>query len=410
MTGLLTAAPPRARLARGAAFWAIAATIVTFTAAASAPSPLYVVYQQRWGFSGTTLTAVFAVYAFTLLGALLVVGALSDHVGRRPVLIAAIALEALSLVLFLGADGVGLLAFARAVQGLATGAALSTLGASLIDLQPARAPGRGGVVNGVAPLAGLAVGALGSGLLVQIAPAPTTLVFVLLLAALAAAAAAVALMPETSPRRPGGRASLRPRVGVPAHLRADVLTVSPVLVASWALGGLYLSLGPSVAGQLLGVRSHLVGGLVVFLLCATGALTAYALRAHPARDLLRLAAAALAGGMLVTLVGLDVEALPVAAAGTALAGVGFGAAALGAFGTLARAAAPAERGEVLAVAYVISYLALSLPAVAAGLASSSVGLRTTALAYGGAIVALALGALAATAAPRPRPAVQGCGA
>lgn len=384
------------RLPRGAAFWVIAATSAIFLAASSAPSPLYPVYQQRFGFSATTLTEIFSIYAVALLAALLVVGALSDHVGRRPVIAGAIVLEAAALGLFVAADGVEWLIAARIVQGVATGAAISTLGATLIDLAPAHAPGRGGVVNGVAPLSGLAVGALGCGLLVQLAPAPTILVYVLLLAAIAAAGVAVAVLPETSARRPGAWASLRPQLGVPRHLRAQMLAVTPVLLASWALGGLYLSLGPSVAARLLGAQSHITGGLVVTLLCGTGALTAVALRDRAPGSVLRLAALLLAAGMTVTLAGLEVDALALAALGTIIAGVGFGASALGAFGSLAQAASPTERGEVFAVAFVISYLAFSLPAVAAGLASSSVGLRPTTLVYGAAIVVLALAALAAT--------------
>src|SRR4051794_7977829 len=211
MTTFSAITTPR-RLSRSRAFWAMASIAVTFPAASAVPSPLYTVYQQRWGFAPSTLTEVFAVYALALLASLLVVGALSDHVGRRPVLAVAIAGEALSLVLFLVAGDVTTLAIARIVQGVATGAALSTLSAALIDLQPPEAPTRGGLVNGVAPLAGLAFGALGCGLLVQTAPAPTTLVFVVLLVMLAGSAVAVALSPETSTMRPGARASLRPRV------------------------------------------------------------------------------------------------------------------------------------------------------------------------------------------------------
>lgn len=405
---MASSARTRRRLSHDRAFWAMAAIAVTFPAASAVPSPLYAVYQERWGFSASTLTEVFAIYPVALLASLLVVGGLSDHVGRRPVLAAAIAGEALSLVLFLLAGDVLVLGLARIVQGVATGAAISTLGAALIDLQPADAPRRGGVVNGVAPLAGLAFGALGCGLLVQLAPAPTTLVFCVLLAALGGAAVAVARSPETSALRPGARASLRPRVGLPLHLRAEVGAIVPALVASWALGGLYMSLGPSVAAGILGVGSHLVGGLVVCALCGTGAVTAFVLREHDTRAVLRVASGFLAGGMAVTLVGLDRDLLVVAVAGTVVAGVGFGAAALGGFGTLARIAAPAERGELFALAYVISYLAFSLPAVAAGFASTEVGLRSTALAYGAAIVVLALLALAAgqwrERRPRPCPA------
>jgi len=139
------------RLSQPVAFGAITAIFVLFAAASSAPSPLYVVYQQKWGFSATTLTVVFAVYVLALIGSLLVVGALSDHLGRRPVLAAAIALEAVALVLFITAGDVAVLLAARVAQGIATGAALTTLGATLVDLNPAHSPGRAGVVNGVAP-------------------------------------------------------------------------------------------------------------------------------------------------------------------------------------------------------------------------------------------------------------------
>ena len=209
------------RLSHPAAFVAVTAIFVLFAAASSAPSPLYVVYQQEWGFSATTLTVVFAVYVFGLILSLLVLGALSDHVGRRPVLAAAIALEAVALVLFITAGDVTLLLLARLVQGVATGAALTTLAATVADLNPPHSPGRAGVVNGVAPTSGLALGALGCGALVQYAPAPTHLVYALLLGGMVLACLIVAAVPETSARRPGGLASLAPRLGVPPRLRPE---------------------------------------------------------------------------------------------------------------------------------------------------------------------------------------------
>lgn len=389
---------PRARtgrLSQPAAFAAITAIFVLFAAAASAPSPLYVVYQQEWGFSSTTLTLVFAVYVLALIVSLLVLGALSDHVGRRPVLAAAIALEAVALVAFIAAGDVPVLILARVMQGFATGAALTTLGATLVDLNPPHAPGRAGVVNGIAPIGGLAVGALGCGALVQFAPAPTRFVYALLLAGMGLAALVVAAMPETSARRPGGLASLAPRLGVPARLRPDVLALVPILVASWALGGLYLSLGPSVAASLFGLSSHLIGGLVVTLLCGTGAVAAFALRAWRPDRILAVGAILLTAGMALTLAGVEAHNVTLAGAGTVVAGIGFGASALACFGTLARLAAPAERGELFAVAYVVAYLAFSLPAVLAGLASTSFGLHATALVYGLAVAVLSLTALGA---------------
>jgi MFS family permease len=383
------------RLSHPLAFGAITATFVLFSAASSAPSPLYVVYQHQWGFSSTTLTVIFAVYVLGLISSLLVLGALSDHAGRRPVLGAAIALEAVSFVLFMTAGGVPVLLMARVAQGIATGAAMTTLGATLVDLNPPHSPGRAGVVNGVAPLGGLALGAVGCGALVQFAPAPTHLVFALLFVGMGLAAVAVARMPETSARRPGGLASLNPRLGIPARLRADVYALIPIIVASWALGGLYLSLGPSVAAGLFRLSNHFVGGLVVTLLCGTGAVTVFVLRTWPANRVLGASAILLSAGTALTLSGLEAHSVTLSCAGTVVAGIGFGASALASFGTLSRLGAPSERGELFAVAYVIAYLAFSLPAVAAGFATMSVGLHATTVVYSLSVVGLGLTALAA---------------
>jgi MFS family permease len=391
------------RLSFPIAFGAISAIFVLFAAAASAPTPLYVVYQREWGFSTTTLTFIFAVYVFGLIGSLLVVGGLSDHVGRRPVLAGAIALEGVAFVLFFIAGDVTVLLMARVAQGIATGAAFSTLGATLVDLNPPRSPGRAGLVNGIAPISGLAVGALGCGALVQYAPAPTHLVFALLLAGIVLAGVAVALIPETSPRRPGAIASLAPVLGIPARLRPDVLAIVPIIVASWALGGLYLSLGPSVAASLFGLRSHLIGGLVVTLLCAAGALTAFALRGWPLNRVLRISALTLAAGTALTLTGVEIHAVALSGVGTVVAGIGFGSSALASFGTLARIATPGERSELLAVALVIAYLAFSLPAVAAGFASTSFGLHATTVVYSAGVITLGLVALAAQGLRFARP-------
>ncbi|HAC45927.1 MAG TPA: MFS transporter [Chloroflexi bacterium] len=390
------------RLSFPIAFAAVSAIFVLFAAAASAPTPLYVVYQKEWGFTDTTLTGIFAVYVVGLIGSLLVLGALSDHVGRRPLLAAAIALEAVAFVLFIIAGDVTVLLVARVVQGIATGAAFSTLGATLVDLNPPHAPGRAGLVNGVAPISGLALGSVGCGALVQFAPAPTHLVFALLLVGIGFAGLVIARMPETSARRPGAVASLIPILGIPARLRPDVFGIVPIIVASWALGGLYLSLGPSVAAGLFGLHNHLIGGLVVTLLCGAGALTAFALRAWPTDRILWISAITLSGGTALTFAGVEAHTVALAAAGTVVAGVGFGGSALASFGTLARIAAPGERSELLAFALVIAYLAFSLPALAAGYASTRFGLHATTVVYSLGVVATALIALAAHAMRRSR--------
>lgn len=382
-------------LSRPVTFWAIAATVALYLAASAAPTPLYVVYQDEWGFSSTTLTLVFAVYVFGLLASLLVLGALSDHVGRRPMIAVSLALEVVAMVLFIAAGDVVVLGAARTVQGVATGIALSSMGAALVDLSQPESPGLAGVVSGLAPISGLAIGALGSGILVEYGPLPEQLVYIIVLVGLGAAALVALRMPETSPRAPGARASMRPRVAVPEHARAEFLAMVPILTATWSLGGLFLSLGPSVAAQIFDLSNHVVGGLVVTLLCGTGAVTIYALRNWTFARALSLSAIFLVAGMVVSLVGLGVEVALIAAIGTVVAGIGFGAAGRGTFGTIAQIARPHERGALFAAFYVVSYLAFSLPALAAGIADNAVGLRPTAIVYGAAVLVFSLAAIAA---------------
>jgi len=377
-------------LSRSRTFWSLGAIIALYLAASAAPTPLYVVYQDEWGFSATTLTLIFALYVFGLLATLLVFGRLSDYVGRRPVIAVAIGLEVVAMLLFVVADGDPVLGTARVVQGVATGLAMTAMGAALVDLNPPENPSLAGIVSGMAPIGGLAIGALAAGALVEYGPWSTSLIYLLILVGLAAAAVVAWRMPETGSRRPGALASLRPRLGVPPRLRPDLLALVPILVASWGLGGLYLSLGPSVAAQIFDLPNHVIGGLVVTLLCGTGAVVIYQLRAWELPRALMLSAVFLAAGLTITLVGLIAETVVLAALGTLVAGIGFGASARGTFGTIASIALPEERGGLFAVFYVISYLAFSLPALAAGLASTEAGLRPTAIVYAAAALVLSL--------------------
>jgi MFS family permease len=198
---------------------------------------------------------VFAIYVLFLQATLLVFGSLSDHIGRRPLIMAAIAADAAAFVLFLAADGPGLLFAARALQGVAVGATANTLGAVLLDLRP-----RGGLaplLSSNAPAVGLAFGGLLTSVLVQYGPAPAQLVWWLLLAAFAAAFVLVAVMPETGTRRPGVLASMRPHLSLPRQARGAFARALSAIVAVWALAGFYLSLGPSLAAQLTGSRNML---------------------------------------------------------------------------------------------------------------------------------------------------------
>ncbi|MEU4409664.1 MFS transporter [Streptosporangium sp. NPDC023963] len=388
----------RARLGAGAAVVLLATTLTTFMAAAAAPTPLYAVYQGHWGFSSSVLTAVYAVYAVSLLVALLTVGSLSDHVGRRPVILGAVALETVAMVIFASADGVTALMVARVVQGFATGAATGALGAGLLDADRARGP----LVNSVTPALGLAAGGLGSSLLVQYLPAPTRTVFVVLIVAFVLQGAAILLLSESAGRRAGALASLRPHVSVPAGARRVLLLVTPITVAGWALGGFYLSLGPSLAREVTGSGSIVVGGLLVFALTISGTVAILALRAVPAPRAMRVASVLLALGVGVTLIGVNTGSGVLFFAGTVVAGLGFGAGFQGAARTLLPAAAPHERAGLMAAFYIVSYLAMGIPATVAGVVAGHLPLAELTTYYGIVLTLLALAALTGTFLVRER--------
>lgn len=379
-------ASTRRQFGRTQALWLQGLILLSFLAASSVPSPLYALYRASWGFSALTLTVVFASYALAMLAALVVFGALSDHRGRREVVIASLVLEIGAVLLFWRSDSVAWLLAARVLQGIATGIAASALGAGLVDLHR----DRGAFINSVAPMVGLGVGGLGAGLLVQFAPEPTRLVFEILLFVFALLLAAAFWLPETAARRPGAWRSLVPSVAIPARARPTLRRLLPVNTAQWALGGFYFSLGPSLARNVTGSDAPLVGGLLIGVLAFSSAVAIVAVRAIQPRAATTWGAAALAGGVLATLAGLQ-GAWPVAVlVGTIVSGAGFGSAFSGSLRSLVPLAAPHERAGMMAGFFAASYLAFSVPAIAAGLLTGHFGLHATAIGYGLTAALLAL--------------------
>ena len=355
---------------------------------ASAPSPFYPVLEREIGFSPATLTTIFAVYAVALLLTLLVTGSLSDHLGRRPVISAAFVLLALSMLVFWHADSVALLVLARVVQGVASGLLLSSLTAAVVDLEPEGRPGLAATFNSVVPLAGLAVGALVGGAVIDGADSPMAAVFGALTAVYVVFALALWLLPETSPRHDGLLRSLRPRVGVPPSARPAFARSAPALFAGWATGGLYLSLGAPIVAQELGGANHLEQGLVVTTLTGVGALSCFLARDRTSRQITLYGTTALAVGTALTLVALALGSYWGFIAAAIVAGSGFGTSFLGIMRSITPTVAPDERGELFASVFVVSYLAFGIPAVVAGVAAPHLGLATTTYAYGGLVVVL----------------------
>ena len=367
----------------------LASTMLTFLAASSAPTPLYHLYQEGLHFSAGTLTLIFGVYALSLLAALLTVGSLSDYLGRKPVIFAALVLNMLAMLLFIYADSVAWLIAARTLQGVATGMATAVLGAALLDTDRRQGP----LVNSVAPLLGMACGAMGSSVLVEFAPLPTQLIYWALLALMLLQSLYVWRLPESVSPIPGALASLWPTLHVPAQARRALWLSLPVDIAVWAMSGFYLSLAPSLVRAATGSTSNLIGGGLVAVLTLSGAVMIFSLRNRPADKVLRLGAGLLAVGVALILGAVHSASLPLFFLATLVAGSGFGAGFLGAVRSVVPLALPHERAGLMSAFYVLSYLAFCLPSLLAGNLTRSFGLIATTDGYGAVLIVLALGAL-----------------
>ena len=375
----------------------LASLIVSMLAASAAPTPLYAFYQHEWGFTPITTTIVFGVYAVAVLGSLLVFGRLSDYAGRRPVLLAALAVQVVSLLVYASATGVGVLMAARVIQGLSTGAALGAIGAGMLDVSRERGP----LANALAPGIGTGSGALLSALFIQFLPAPAHLIYLVLAGVMLVQAAGVALLRETVTTSPVRASVLVPEVRLPRAVRGPILAAAPVLFAVWALAGLYGALGPSLVQALTGSSNVVLGGASLTTLTVTAVAAVYLLRNTAARTVMLTGIGALVVGVAITLIALGTGSAALFFTGTAVSGIGFGSGFQGGIRTVVPLAAPQERAGVLSLLFVVSYLGMGVPAVAAGfLAVHGAGLTGAARDYGVALIVLAGLALVALARPR----------
>jgi len=386
------------RLRPVAAFAGTALAFVAVALAVGAPSPLFVLYEQEWGFAPWLLTVAFAIYAVTLLITLLVAGSLSDHIGRRPVLIGALALQVVAMLMFLFATDIGWIIAARSVQGVATGAAMSTFTAALVELAPEKQKKLGATIGSTAPVGGIALGAFFTGLAVQFASAPTVLVFVTLALLFAAGIVVVAASPETVRRRPGAMRSLVPRLVIPRAARGEFVGAIPLFLATWMLAGLFIGLSPSILHGVFHLDSGLLNGAIVAVPPAVGAVAGLALTRAPARRTTVWAMAAIVAGIVLAGAGIAGAILPLLFAGATVAGAGFGAGFSAMLRILAPLAPNDKRAELFAGIFLVSYLAYGVPALVAGELIATVGLLPTVLGYAVAIAAAAIVALMVQAA------------
>jgi MFS family permease len=373
-----------------------------------------VVFEQQWHFPAWVLTVAFASYALGLLAALLVAGSLSDHIGRRPVLVGSLLVELGAMVMFVFAPDIGWVIAARTVQGIATGAATSAFSTSVVEHAPEHHKKLGTIITSIAPAGGLGLGALLTGIAVQFSGHASVIVFTALAVIMAVGTGVAAFSAETVSTRPGAVRSLIPRVSVPKAARREFAASIPVHMAAWMLAGLFMGLVPTIIRDLLDLHSGLLNGATVFIQPAAAAMAGLFLGRLAARRTVFVGGTGVLLGTAVNMTGVATGTLPLLWVGGIIGGVGVGASFSGAIRTITPLVQPHQRAGLFASVYLIAYLSFGVPAIIAGLLIAPVGLPATVLGYGVAIlVTAALGLLAQYRihthrspmehTPRPRP-------
>ncbi|TYB96108.1 MFS transporter [Micromonospora sp. WP24] len=358
-------------------------------------TPLLVLYRQQWNFAPSLLTLAFAVYAIGFLAAVLTLGSLSDHVGRRPVLVGALVIQLASNVLFLVAPDVGWVIAGRIVQGVASGAATAAFTAALVELAPSNRKRLGTILGSVGLTGGLGAGSLLAGLAIQFTATANTIVFVVLIALTVLGAVVIALSPETMPRTSGALRSMVPRVAIPPVARTEFAAAAPVVAAVWMLAGLSGGLAPSMVRSVFHLDSGVLNGVTGFIAPAVAAVVGLTFARLDPRRAMTIGIYASLVGALGIIGGVFAGSLAIMIIGQAIAGVGFGASFTAALRLVFPLAAAHQRAGLVGGIYVVSYVAFGLPIVVEGQLTGPLGEVPAVVCYTALTVLLTLISLAA---------------
>ena len=360
-------------------FAAVAGTMVLVFAGANLVSPLWPVYGTELHLTAVALTIVFAGYTLGAMVALFALGGLSDVIGRRPLLILAVAGTIVSSLLFAFATNVMWLLAARFVQGIAVGAVSAPANAALNDFNGAHPLRRAALVGSLATSIGFGLGPFAAGVLADDAPDPTRTSFFVLIAFGLLALIAMLVLPNTGRRE--GVAFTGNRASVPARIRAPFVRATATFLIGWVGGAYFLALGPSLLVTLLGTSSHTIAGASLLVFFGASAVGQFAVRRISARNQLRIGAVAVGTGLVLAAVATVVHSLPLYFLAVILTGASQGIALLGGLALVSAIAPPTQRAGVIAAFFLCAYLGVTVAVPLLGWVADAGGLATAAIAF-----------------------------
>ena len=376
---------------------AVASLVGVMFVATTLPTPLYPLFQERYGFGELLVTVVFSIYAFGVIAGLLAFGNLSDEVGRKPVLLLGIALSGTSALLFVFAGSLAPIFAGRVFSGLSAGIFTGTATAMLVDLAPGGRRRLGSLVAVVVNLGGLGLGTLLAGLLADYCTSPLRLPFLVQLGLLVPAVLGLLVTPETVERR-AFRLRLQ-HLRVPAEVRGVFIRGASVGFGGFAVAGVFGSVAPAFLGQILGRTSHALAGLVVFILFSSSIVGQLLVVRVSDRRALVWGSALLAAGVGLLALALWAESLAALIASAGVVGIGLGGVIGAGLAAINQRAPVEQRGETASSFFVVMYVGLSLPVIGVGVVAQSFGLRAAGIAFSAAVAALVLAVLASLTRP-----------
>lgn len=383
---------PAGALASRLAVFGVAFAFWTTMAGTTAPTPLYPLYGEEFGFTPFTVTVVFAVYALGVVVGLLVFGRLSDQVGRRPVLIAATLLSVCAALVFLLAQNVAEMLVARVISGFSAALVTGAATASLAERLGPHSRVKPATIALFANMGGLACGTLLAGILADVAPSPLRTPWVVMLVLAAIGTLGVMVNGESSAHRSGFSLQLQP-LHVPGEIRSDFLRSAMAAGAGFAVLGVLTAVTGLFLGSVLHETSHSLTGLVVFVAFACTAFGQLLVRvlkpavAMPVACLGLIVAAALIATAMAT------SSLAPLLVGAAINGLATGIAVGHGIGSITTRSAPQHRGASVSTFFAILYSMLAVPAIGVGVLIRETSLRPAGETFSAVVAALSLGVL-----------------
>ena len=374
--------------------------LLIMTLGANLPAPLFPLYQVHFGLNSLEITALYAIYAVALIPALLLIGPLSDQVGRRPVIVPMMVLGAVVAALFAWASNPTTLFIARALEGVALGGFIGTITAFLLDGSLPGQASRVTMMASITTMVGFGLGPGLGGLSVEYIPWHVLQLPYLLDGILTIVALVVVLtVRETIPY--SGRITWRIPIGVPTEVRWPFFSfVAPASFLFFALTGTIIALIPGYVGTVLHSNNFAIGGLTIFLLLGVGGLAQLFVQQRAPVPVTQ-------AGLVLTVIGAWImleagraDSMLFFFAGILIQGIGSGLTFKGSLRLAGMLSRPATRAHLFSSYYAAAYLGFIVPVVMAGWLTLIFGLQPALFIITGFIT---VGSLLVILAPFRRP-------